>query len=69
MEKAQRIREEMDDKVFLSRQSWHFSSLYLGCLKYFSSIWTLNWRVNDYVSRQGKGFSGRHVSTIIIIIV
>ena len=36
-------------------------------IKVLFSICTLNWPVNNYVSRQGKGINRRNESTIIII--
>ena len=39
--------------VFFSRQSWHFSSVN-DMIKVFIHICTLNWRVKNYVSRQGR---------------
>ena len=53
-EKTRSAREEMDGKVFISRQSWHLSPLINTMIKVLFPICTLIWRVNNYVSRQGK---------------
>ena len=47
----------MDGTVFICRRSWHFS--FVSNLKYFCLLCTLTWRVNNYVSRQGKGTNRR----------
>ena len=66
MEKTRSMKEEMDGKVFISRQSWHFSFID-NINKVIFPICTLNWRVNIYVSRQGKSINKRNESTIVII--
>ena len=43
----------MDGRVFISRQSWHFHSN-IRIMKVLYPNSTLTWRVNNYVSRQGK---------------
>ena len=48
--------EEMEREVFISRLSWHFSFLD-NMIKVFFPICTLKWRVNNYVSFQGKGIN------------
>ena len=49
------VREgKMDGKVFISRQSRHPFSLIHNMIKVLFPICTLIWRVNNYVSRQGK---------------
>ena len=54
MEKTRSVREEMDGRVFISRQSRHpFSSINI-MIKVLFPICTLIWRKNNYVSRQGK---------------
>ena len=65
MEKTRSVTEEMDGEVFISRQSRHF--LIDNMIKVIFPICTLIWRVNDYVSRQGKGLNERNESTNIII--
>ena len=45
-------------KLFISRQSWHFCFDFHSC-KYFH-ICTLTWLVNNYVSRQGKSIKRRN---------
>ena len=54
MEKTRSVREEMDGKVFISRQSRHLFPLINNTIKIIFPICTLIWRVNNYVSRQGK---------------
>ena len=45
------IQEEMDGKVIHVRQSWHFFLAY-SMNKVLFPYCTLDWRVNDNVSRQ-----------------
>ena len=66
MEKTRSIKEEMDVEVFISRQSWQFSFID-NMNKVLFPICTLNWRVNNFVSRQGKGVNRGNEGTIIII--
>ena len=54
MEKTWSVREEMDGKVFISRQSRHPISLINNMIKVLFPICTLISRVNNYVSREGK---------------
>ena len=54
MEGTRSVREEMDGKVFISRQSRHPLPLINNMIKVLFPICTLIWRVNNYVSRQGK---------------
>ena len=49
VEKTQPLREEMDGKVFISRQSRHFLFI-VNVVKKLSPICTLNWRVNNYIA-------------------
>ena len=65
IEKTRSMKEEMDGEVFISRQSWHFSFID-NMIKVLFPIFTLIWRVNNYVSRQGKGINRRNKSTIIL---
>ena len=58
------MKEEMDGEVIFSRQSRQFSSID-NMNKVIFPICTLNWRVNNYVFRQGKRISRRNESTII----
>ena len=46
-------------KRFFSRLSRHFFFVY-NKFKVVSTICTLTWRVNNYVSRQGKGIRRRN---------
>ena len=50
------------EKLFISRQSRHFNFDVEIC-KVLFPIWTLTWRVNICVSRQGKGVNGRNEIT------
>ena len=59
-------KEEMDGEVFISRQSWHFPFIN-NMIKVLFPTFTVIWRVNNYVSRQGKCINTRNESTIIII--
>ena len=54
MGKTRSVREEMDGRVFISRQSRHPFSLINNIIKVLFPICTLIWRANNYVSRQGK---------------
>ena len=54
MEKTRSVREEMDGKVFISRQSRHLFPFINNMIKVLFFICTLIWRVDNYVSRQGK---------------
>ena len=58
MEKTRSVREEMDGRVFIPRQSRHPFSLINNMIKVLFRICTLIWRVNNYVSRQGKVLIG-----------
>ena len=54
MEKTRFVKEGMDGRVFISRQSRHPFSLINIMIKVLFPICTFIWRVNNYVSRQGK---------------
>ena len=54
MERTRSVREEMYGRVFISRQSRHPFPLINNMIKVLFPICTLIWRVNTYVSRQGK---------------
>ena len=56
------MKEEMDGGVFIS----HFSSID-NVIKVILPLSTLNWRVNNYVSRQGKGVNKGNESVLVII--
>ena len=58
MGKTLSVREEMDGKAFISRQSRHHFSLINNMIKVLFPICTLIWLVNNYVSRQGKVSTG-----------
>ena len=62
MEKTRSVKEEMEGNVFISRQSRHIFFV-INMIKYFSLLCTFTWRVNNYVSRQGKGINRRNEST------
>ena len=61
------LKEEMNGEVFFSHQSQHFSCID-NIIKVLFPICTLNWRISNIVSRQGKDINRRNESTIIIII-
>ena len=65
MEKTRSVREEIDGKVFISRQSRHLFSLINNMIKVLFPICTLIWRVNNYVSRQGKVQIGMKVQLLL----
>ena len=50
------------EKLFISRQNWRFDNKVV-IYKVVFPICTLTWRVNNYVSRQGKGINRRNEST------
>ena len=54
MEKARPMRDEMDGKVVYFPPESAFLPLMLYFSAVFSPIYTLAWRVNNYVSRQEK---------------
>ena len=64
MEKTQSVREEMDGRVFISRQSRHPFYLINIMIKVLFPICTLIWRVNNYVSAK-KGINRGNESTRI----
>ena len=66
MEKTRSTKEQMDGELFSFRQSRHFSFVD-NMIEVLFPIYTMNWRVNTYVSRQGKGLNKRNESTVIII--
>ena len=66
MEKTRSMKEEKDGEVLISRQSRHFSCID-NLIKVLFPIFTLNRRVNNYVSRQGKSINRGNASTINII--
>ena len=66
MENTRSMKQEMDGEVFNSRQSRHFPFIH-NMIKVLFPVCTSIWRVNNYVSRQGKGINGRNESTIIVI--
>ena len=53
MEKTRPVKKEMEGEVFISRQSRHYPFIDNGIRELFA-VSTLIWRVNIYVSRQGK---------------
>ena len=63
-EKTRSVEEEMDGRMFVSRQSRHFSFMN-NMNRVLLLICTSNWRVDFYVSRQGKDINRRNESTII----
>ena len=65
MEKTRSMKGEMHGEVFFSRQDCHFSFVY-NMIKVLFPICTLNWRVDNYVSSQGKGINRKNEGTLII---
>ena len=65
MAKTQPTKEEMNGKVFISRQSRHFLSL-VNMIQVFFPICASTWRVNNYVYGQGKGIKGE-IRVLLII--
>ena len=69
-EQARKVSVERLRWRFLWRRKWReewlfparvgIFSLWIMKLKYFSVICTLTWRVNNYISRQGKGIKRRN---------
>ena len=57
------MKEQMNGKVFISCQSRHFSSVF-NMIKVLFHIFTSNWSVSNYVSRQGKGMNKKNEITI-----
>ena len=58
MVKTRSVKEEMEGKLFVSRQSRHISFVIIMIKVLFP---TLTWQ--NYVSRQGKGINRRNEST------
>ena len=66
MESTRSMKVKMEWEVFISRWSRRFSFID-NMIKVLFSICTLSWRLNNYVSLQGKGINKRNESNIIII--
>ena len=62
MEMTSPMSEDLDGKgvCFTPESAFPLQLLIFQALL---PIWTLTWRINSYVSRQGKGINGRHEST------
>ena len=54
-EKSRPMKEEMDGKIFMFLQSWHFLFI-VDMFKVLFPIYTMIWPVNIYVSSHEKGF-------------
>ena len=67
IEKTRSMKEQKEWEVFISHQSRRFSFTDKS-VKVFHTICTLIWRVNIYVSRQGKGSDRRNESIFVIIL-
>ena len=48
----------MDEKLFISRQNWHFSFVD-NMIKMLFPLSTSTWLVKDFASRQAKGINRR----------
>ena len=59
------MKEKMDGTVFTSRQSRHFP-YEQNMIKVLFPICTLTWRINNYVSCQGKSINWRKEGTMVI---
>ena len=68
MQKARPMREEWKEKLFISRQSRHFEFDVVSS-KVLFPIFTLTWRANSNVSRQGRGINGISESTELDVFV
>ena len=62
MENSRPMKEEMDWKVVISRQSRHFSLWLCFSKKTFPYLY-LDWRANNYLSRHGRGINRRNEVT------
>ena len=58
MEKTRSVKEEVKGRVFISRQSRHFSFVIIMNKVLFPTLYF----VNNFVSRQGKGIYSRNES-------
>ena len=65
MEKTRSVKEKIDEKVFISRKTWHF---YFkdNIIEVLFPICTLTWRLNNYVPRHRKGKNKRNEGTTIL---
>ena len=66
MEKTRSVKEEMEGKLFISRQGRQFVFVFI-MIKALFPICTSNRRVSNYVSRQGKVLNRKVESTINIL--
>ena len=62
MEKTRSVKEEVEGKLFISRQSRHISFVFIMSKVLVPTLY-FTWRVNNYVSRQGKGINKTNEST------
>ena len=62
MEETRSLKEEMEGKVFVSRQSRHISFV-INMIKVLFLLCTFTWSVKNYVSRQAKDRIRRNEST------
>ena len=65
MEKTRSVKGKMDGRMFISRKSWHFYFIN-NMIKVLFPIFTLIWRVNNYVSRQRKVYIGEMKVVLIL---
>ena len=63
MEKTHSGKKDMDGEVFIARQSRLFSFLN-NMIKRLLPICSLNWRLDNYVSRQRKSKNRRNESIV-----
>ena len=67
MGKTRSVREEMDGRVFISRQSRHLFTLINNMIIVLFPFCTLIWHVNNYVFSPMKDVNKRNKSTIFNI--
>ena len=69
MERTRPVREELDGNMFISRQIHHFSSVHF-MIEVLFSIFTVKWRVNNYVSSQKRDkLEKQKYKGIIIVLI
>ena len=67
MEDTRSLKKELDGEVFISRQIWHFSSIY-NMIRVIFNICTLKWQLNNYVSCPVKVQVGETEVIVILYI-
>ena len=67
IENTRLMQEEMEGKVFISRQSRHFSFIF-NMIKVLFSVCTLIWRVSKNVCAKEKVIIGETKALLLIIL-